>query len=431
MLRRMIAIIVFFAGLTGAWFILGGSVLHRTWNTEGRLKNEVAALWGDRQEHVSPEIRFHWTRKVADTETVADPATGRTSVVTKEREERLVEPRLLDGSTIAVDLSLDQRKKGLLWYATYGVDFAGHHAYVHDDDREGEIEITWKFPTTRAIYDRFRFEVNGNMDPSIVPVDVEGAKVVRARVPVKRGTRVPFTIAYASRGLEEWRYSFGNNVSRVKNFELTLTTDFRTIDYPAGTISPQSVVPTHDGFELRWASENLISGFAIGMEMPRKINPGPLAAEMTFFAPVSLFFFFVWMFVITLMKKIELHPMNYLFLGAAFFAFHLLFAYSVDHIDVVPAFAIASIVSVALVVSYLRLVVGMRFAAVEAGISQLVYLVLFSLAHFVEGFTGLIVTIGGILTLFALMQLTGRIRWSEVESSWGRYTPPAPDAHFP
>jgi hypothetical protein len=247
------------------------------------------------------------------------------------------------------------------------VDFAGNYTYVHDDAREGFVDVTWRFPTTSAIYDRFRFEVNGVMDPSIVPQDGDGAKVVRVSVPVREGTRVPFTIAYASRGLEEWRYSFGKDVNRVKNFDLTLTTDFRTIDYPAGTISPQSVEPAGEGFKLRWASENLISGFAIGMEMPHRINPGPLAAEMTFFAPVSLFFFFVWMFVITLMKEIELHPMNYLFLGAAFFAFHLLFAYSVDHIDLVPAFLIASAVSVALVASYLRLVVRRRRGGGQPG----------------------------------------------------------------
>ena len=66
-----------------------------------------------------------------------------------------------------------------------------------------------------------------------------------------------------------------------------------------------------------------------------------------------------------------------------------------------------------LVVSYLRLVVGRRFAWREAGLAQIVYLVGFSFAHFFEGFTGLIVTVGSILTLFLLMQLTGRIKWSD------------------
>jgi inner membrane protein involved in colicin E2 resistance len=100
-------------------------------------------------------------------------------------------------------------------------------------------------------------------------------------------------------------------------------------------------------------------------------------------------------------------------LACAFFAFHLLLAYLADHISIHAAFLISSIVSVVLVVSYLRLVVDLRFAMVEAGLTQLIYLVLFSYAFFFEGFTGLAVTIGTIITLFVVMQMTGRIRWEE------------------
>jgi len=77
------------------------------------------------------------------------------------------------------------------------------------------------------------------------------------------------------------------------------------------------------------------------------------------------------------------------------------------------AFAICSAVSVFLVVSYLRLVVGMRFATREAAIAQFIYLVAFSYAFFLKGFTGLAITIGSIVTLFVVMQATGRIRWKE------------------
>jgi hypothetical protein len=66
-----------------------------------------------------------------------------------------------------------------------------------------------------------------------------------------------------------------------------------------------------------------------------------------------------------------------------------------------------------LVVTYLRLVVNLRFAVAEAGLAQLIYLVLFSYAFFFEGFTGLAITIGAILTLFVVMQMTGRIQWME------------------
>jgi hypothetical protein len=66
-----------------------------------------------------------------------------------------------------------------------------------------------------------------------------------------------------------------------------------------------------------------------------------------------------------------------------------------------------------LTISYLRLAVGLRFAAVEAALAQFFYLILFSLALFNEGSSGLSITIGAIVTLFLTMQWTGRIRWSE------------------
>jgi len=119
------------------------------------------------------------------------------------------------------------------------------------------------------------------------------------------------------------------------------------------------------------------------------------------------------MLVLAQLRRIDLHPVNYFFLAAAFFSFHLLFAYLVDRISIPIAFAICSIVSMFLTISYLRLVVGLRFAAVEAALAQFFYLILFSLALFNEGSSGLSITIGAILTLFVTMQATGRIRWSE------------------
>jgi inner membrane protein involved in colicin E2 resistance len=412
MSKRMAAIAAIYILVGLAWIVLGGSVTQRTWSADRRLKSEVSALWGSSQTQVSPQLTFVWDEVVEDKQTVEDPATGVRKVLTKLTKVERQRPVILDRSKVDVDLMLDHRRKGLLWYSTYVVDFAGQYGYVHDDG-DGRLVIAYAFPTPQALYDNFRFEIDGREDPRIVPVDEAGTRVVRQVVPVQRGTRVPFAIAYRSQGLDWWRYSFGSDVNRVKNFDLTMTTDFDAVDFPEGTMSPGTKEKVPGGWRLSWRSENLISGYQIGMELPRKLNPGPLAAKISFFAPVCLGFFFVWMFVICLMRGIELHPMNYLFLAAAFFAFDLLFAYSVDHIDIVPAFLISSAVSIFLVVSYLRLVVGIRFAALEAGVSQLVYLVLFSYAHFFEGFTGLIVTIGSILTLFLLMQLTGRIRWSE------------------
>jgi inner membrane protein involved in colicin E2 resistance len=168
-----------------------------------------------------------------------------------------------------------------------------------------------------------------------------------------------------------------------------------------------------NGWDLVWNYKNLVSGCHVGIALPQKLHPGPLAGRISYFAPVSLLLFFFALFLLTIVRGIELHPTNYFFLACAFFSFHLLMAYLVDHVSIHVAFVICSAVSIALLVSYLRLVAGMRAALLEAALAQFVYLVLFSYAFFFEGFTGLAIAIGAILTLFVAMQTTARIQWAE------------------
>ena len=200
-------------------------------------------------------------------------------------------------------------------------------------------------------------------------------------------------VGYVTNGMDEWWYDFGSSVNQVKNFSLVMNTDFDQIDFPENSIAPTKKEKTSTGWKLQWTYANLLSSVKIGMVMPQKLNPGPWVSQVSYAAPVSLFLFFFLLFVITTVRQIRIHPMNYFFIGASFFSFHLLLAYLVDHISVHVSFIIASVVSVALVVSYMRLVVGQRFAFLEVGISQFVFLVLFSYSFFFKGYTGLAITV--------------------------------------
>jgi inner membrane protein involved in colicin E2 resistance len=167
-----------------------------------------------------------------------------------------------------------------------------------------------------------------------------------------------------------------------KDFSLRMRTNFKEIDFPAQTLSPSSRVRRGEGWQLDWKFEQIVSGFGIGMITPRRIQPGELAAALSYSAPISLLFFFGVVFVLATLRRIDIHPINYGLISGAFFAFHLLFAYLVDQIAIEWAFAICSLVSVTLVTTYLRLVVSDSFAFREAAAAQVVYLVGFSLAHF-------------------------------------------------
>ncbi|MBM3790567.1 MAG: hypothetical protein FJW35_09495 [Acidobacteria bacterium] len=314
----------------------------------------------------------------------------------------------IDRSDLRADLDLEHRQKGLLWYSTYRVAFRGEYTFRNTGDRNETVTVTMAFPAEQAIYDEFTVTLQ---EAPVSPVYSKSQTEVSVDIPA--GQSFTYVVGYRSRGLDSWTYRFGSDVEQVHDFTLRMKTNFEAIDFPDNTLSPTGREREGDGWLLTWRYSNLLSGFHIGMTLPQKLQPGPLAGQISLFAPVSLFFFFFLIFIITTLRGIDLHPMNYFFVAAAFFFFHLLLAYLVDHISVHQAFAICSLVSITLVVSYLRLVVGLRFAAVEAGVTQLIYLVLFSYAFFFQGLTGLSITIGSILTLFVVMQMTGRIRWDE------------------
>jgi hypothetical protein len=310
-----------------------------------------------------------------------------------------------------VDLKLDHRRKGLLWYDTYAVSFDGRYRFRNPAAVERTLVVEFSFPSDQGIYDRFRFRVN---DQAARPAS-DLVKGLTTRIVLPPGGEGAIELSYDSRGLDKWSYAFApEGVSEVSDFVLAMTTDFGDVDFPAGTMSPGSKQEQGAGWKLTWQFANLVTGQRVGVDLPNRLNPGPLAARITAFAPVSLLFFLTVMVILGVLKGRSLHPMNYAFLSAAFFAFHLLLAYLVDHIDIHVAFITASAVSILLVVSYLRLITGVTFAVARAGLAQFVFLVLFSYAFFFEGYTGLTVTVGAIVTLFVLMQVTARVDWGTV-----------------
>jgi hypothetical protein len=403
LIKRIAAITFIFICTTVAWMILGSTIFARTYDRVDRLESSVASTWGTRQVQTSPTASYAETTEKKETQIVDGKS------ITQAREDTNYYQLPLESSRVNVAFDLNHRQKGLLWYSTYKVDFDGKYVFRNTTDKEREVTFMLKFPAaSQTDYDRLQILVNGDKAP--LDTRKDGVFTKFKILPQQTAT---FDAAYRAQGLDTWAYKFGDGVTQVNDFALNMKTNFKAIDFPENTLSPTSKSPSATGWDLTWRYDNLLSGFEIGMAMPEKLQPGPLAGQISYFAPVSLFFFFFIILVITTMREIDLHPMNYFFLAAAFFAFHLLLAYLVDHISIHAAFVICSMVSVFLVVSYLRLVVGLRFAAVEAGISQFIYLVLFSYAFFFKGFTGLAVTIGSIITLFVVMQMTGRIRWSE------------------
>ncbi len=387
---RLIAIVFILACVSLAWLVLAGVTVVRTQDTSRQLLPQVGELWGPPLTQVAPTA----------------------SISTADRSVRAQSVQI-ESSDIAVNLHLDYRQKGLLWYSTYTVDFDGKYKFVNPLEQPVTMTVQYTFPAPNTLYDNFKFEING---ARVLP-DSDLTRGVSTTVTLNARETANVNITYRSRGVDRWLYKFGGGITNVKNFNLVVTTDFREFDFPQQTVSSSLKEPTANGWKLTWKFDSLVTGFNIGVEMPKKLQPGTLASQMSFFAPVSLLFFFTVLVIIGAVRGTNLHPMHYFFLGAAFFAFHLLFAYLADHIAIEIAFVVSALVSLLLVITYVGRVANWKFALREVGIAQFLFLVLFSYAFFYEGYTGLVITIGAIITLAVMMQVTAKVNWEEVFKS--------------
>ena len=380
-----------------AWFILGSSLLVRSGQSSASLGRTVIGSWGPLMTQPHPIIYYN----------SPGSSSGR----------HVIQP---SQSAVTVSLRYEPKKKGLLWYRTFLVDFRGDYSLENPTPITQTIYVRFQLPTPNASYSDFSFVLNGTRSENNKLADG-----INEAVTLAPGQSAKFSVTYKSRGTDRWGYNFGDT-TRIRNFQLAMTTDFNEIDFPPGTGSPTARKETANGWSLTWSYPDVINAQAIAMDMPSVVNPGPVASRMSFFAPVSLLFFFAVLLIVGTLQGVNLHPMNYFFLAAGCFAFQLLFAYLVDLIPLLLAFIIAAAVSLALVSGYLFLATGRRFARIAAA-AQFGFMVLFSYSFFFEGLTGLTITIGAIITLALLMITTAKVNWADKFASGG-LPPPVPVA---
>lgn len=402
-IRGVTAIFFIFAAAASGWFVLGAASELRSHAQYRALGDAVGGLWGEPIAQTGPTL---WV------------------TVPGARRDRALTP---SANRIDVALRLEQRRKGLIWYPTYVVDFDARYAVHNADAVAQNVRVFLPLPSQSATYERFQVWLDGR---EIEQQQDQARDGVREIVALAPGETRTLRVGYRTRGLYRWRYHLSPDGGRVRGLDLRVKTNFAAVDFADGSLSPMSIERdgNADGALLRWRAEELITRQPVSVLMPERLNPGPLAARMSFFAPVCLLFFFVLIAAIGILRGIGIHPMHYLFVSGGFFAFHLLFAYLVDLINLHLAFALTSLVSVALVSGYLRAALGPRFPWPAALAGQLFYLVLFSYSFFIDGMTGLTITIGAILTLALLMRLTAKVDWAAVFAAGRKPSRNAPDA---
>ncbi|MBN2340245.1 MAG: inner membrane CreD family protein [Deltaproteobacteria bacterium] len=404
--KRLVAIIFIFICTFVAWMILGAVNLSRTGESYAELHEDVRSLYGDALKISAPSM--------AHVEMVPSVVVQNGVQTTQYAEQKTDID--VGKQQVRIGLHLDRRKKGTLWFPTFKATFHGTYWFdIPAEMQQEKVRLYASLGNSNAVYKDIEIKINGKRRQQITPFLKNTPIEIDAP-----GKRVTLEMSFRTTGMGEVSYLVTpeyDEVSEIRNLDLQVETDFDDYDFLADTLSPTSKEKTQAKNLLSWRLKNAVTGKDIGVVIPNKLNPGEILSRVTFFAPVPLLFFFFIVMMISILKKIPFHPMHYFFLATAFFSFHLVFSYYSDHMNIYTAFAIASVVSLLLTSSYLRLFTPKTFAFVIAPIAQLIYLIIFSFSFFFKGTSGFIGATFSVLTLFVLMQLTGKLNWEDVFSA--------------
>lgn len=404
--KKLIAITFIYMCAFVAWMVLGVSNETRTNKSFQKLESEVVSLYGDALIITAPEC---YSKVLKFKEELINGKKEKVEYYEKSDYELLK-------SDIKININLDQRKKGNLWFPTFKAVYNAEYEFNVEKGQENKDSKYYIYTTlgsSNSIYNNIQLSINDEKMQSAIPLIRKKEMEI---APFEKDV-VKFSISYECSGMENLSYFISRNVediSQINDFSLTMITDFKNYDFPQNTMSPVEKKELENGYELIWRYNKSVTGKDIGIVIPNKLNPGTIVSRVTFFAPVSLLFFFIVLFIFSVLLGIDLHPMNYFFLAATFFSFHLMYSYFSDHLNIYLTFVIASAVSLFLTVTYLRIFTPKKLAYLYAPLIQIIYLIVFSYSFFFKGITGVIVTICSVITLFILMQTTAKINWENV-----------------
>ncbi|CEM62530.1 hypothetical protein DWQ65_01390 [Treponema phagedenis] len=398
--KSIFAIGIIFIATSIGWMILGGTNLARTSGSSSKLRKSMRTLYGAELAVKAPKL--------------CTKTENKTAYRSEEKPSFTYTYFYPAQSDVAIDIKLDRRKKGNLWFPTFKAHFSGTYTFKIDSiDTAQQYYLQANFGSADTIYNNVTVRLNEEPLQTLAPL------IAQSDIPILLNSNGEFrlSIEYDTSGMETVYYYITpghEEIIELKGFTCVITTDFADYDFPSTMLSPTTKEQNGKNARLTWNFNSTITGKDIGLIIPNKLNPGDIIPRVSFFAPVSLLFFFVVLLMLSVVYKQKIHPMHFFFLALTFFSFHLMFSYFSDQIDIYLSFFIASVVSLILSVSYVRHFLAKKIAYIILPLIQTIYLIIFSFSFFFDGKTGLIVTICAVITLFILMQITAKEDWDEV-----------------
>lgn len=376
-------LLIFFPLFIG-WFLLGSRLKTRTDFATYRQLESVMQIWGGNLEQPMPSIRYKGFGS-----DVASLSAGN-----------------IHASDVVVNLQMDYRKKGLVYYTGYNALFTGNYTIKNTDNEKIYLSFIFPYPMRegQGILQDIKLLINNEEDRN--GTEYQQNLILWTGL-IEPSEAKEMTVMYKARGLNNYIYGFEPG-KLINKFKMKIDVSGASeVDYPVSTMTPTQIQKTPDGITLIWERNSSQSQLNIGIMLPDRINIARQCEVMVKRAPFFYLLFFLSLWALMRLSGFSPNLIQFLIISIAYFLFYPLFAYLSMYMPVAPSFGLSFGVIGLLIWNYVRIINKLRIAN-AIFIAYTFYLGITSLAALLPAYTGLILVIEGVVLIGVIMQVLSR-----------------------
>lgn len=302
---------------------------------------------------------------------------------------------------IKVDIWQENKKNNLNRIPVYAINYKSQYLINPEQQNIKKIRLTYRLPSKKTVFDNFKIIVNNNELKNFNLNDKTGEII--SDIQFDEGDFNKIQISYTARGSEYWKYNFGENIKKIIDFNLDITTNFKKIVFPGDCLPAIQKTGSKNSTNLRWNYKNLLIGNKLGITIPQKYNPYKLAALLSFSGPIGLLFFLLLLYFILNYDNKEFITTDYFFISLSFISFYIIFSFTIKYLDIYTSLITSLIISLIISGIYMYFINGIKFTILNILIPQFFCLITLFFSFIFKEFTGLIISISFIITIFISM----------------------------
>jgi hypothetical protein len=383
--NRPIWLILLPVPLIWGWLMLADRLETRTHQAMYKQLNSVKQIWGGNLAQPMPSVRYK--RFGSDVSTLSKGE--------------------IHATDIAVTLKVDYRKKGLVYYTGYHAEFIGKYTIKNPENENIYLSFIFPYPTRQGegVLQNVKLLINGKEDIEDTEYQPNLALWTGLLEP---SDTLNLTVQYDGRGLNQFVYGFEPN-KQINRFTMKVDVHgAKNLDYPESTMPPTEFLQeTEEGKTLVWELDKALTQLNIGVILPDKLNIEQQLFVMMYRAPAFFLLFFISLIAMIRLAKETLNFIPIAITSIAYFLFYPLFAYLVIYLGVIIAFIISFGSIGLLILNYMRILYGLKIAF-AVFMAYIFYLGITTVASLLPTYTGLILTIEGVVLLGVIMQVLSK-----------------------